>query len=173
MSEFVRCRDCKCPGTPHEEEGDGVYLRPTLDLAGGLAAESALLTAARIIPLGSKPSAEEQERVTRERTDYLRPRWFDIFLRHGAVDWNLMAEDGPIPFDVDELIGDYTLARPAAEKANDLYAEAVLAPFQTPPPKHSRNGRTAGGIRPPSEPTPLPSRRSSRAASEGGQSSVA
>lgn len=164
----ARVRDCACPGEPHPD-GDVVYLLPTLGLDGGLEAESDLLESIRLYPQPDKASAAEVDRIGSERTRFLRPRWLKTFLRHGAVGWNLEDEDGPIPFDVEALLGDYSLARMAADKAADLYSAGVLAPFQAPPPKHSRNGQTDGGIPAPSTPTPLRSKRSSRASSAGSE----
>lgn len=172
MSEFVRLRDCQCPGTPHEE-GDGVYLRPTLSLEAGLLAEQAINEMQRLFPLPDKADAATSDRIQTERTYWLRPKWFDLFLRHGAAGWNLMGEDGDIPFDIEALLGDYSLARVAAEAANDRYSDAVLAPFQIPPAKPSRNGRTGGGIHPPAARTRSPSRPSSLVASGDGLPSAA
>jgi hypothetical protein len=170
MSDGVRVRDCSCPGNPHED-GDEIYLRPTLDLEGGLAAEAALLDAARLFPMPAGIGDVDDKLIARnpaigkiitDRTNFLRPKWFDLFLRHGAVGWNLLDEEGnAIPFDIEALLADYSMARMAAEEANDRYSGAVLAPFQSPPPKHSRNGRTAGGTPRTSRPTRSPSRRSS------------
>lgn len=145
----MRCRDCTCPGSPHPD-GDGVYLRPSIGLTGGLAAEQALLDAAREYPVADKAPAEEQDRIAALRTARVRPAWYEIFLRHGVVGWNLSDGTAEIPFDIQRLLDDYALARPAADVASDLYSPAILAPFLAPPAMHSRNGRTAGGIRPPS-----------------------
>lgn len=169
----MRVRDCACPGTPHPD-GDEVYLRPHLDLAGGLAAEGALLESVRRYPLSDNAPKAVEAKVVAERTAYLRPAWFEIFLRHGAIGWNLLDSDGhAVPFDVDDLIGDYSLARLAAEQANEQYSGSVLAPFQTPPARHSQNGQTAGGTPLPSARTRSQPRRSSRRASADGQSLIA
>lgn len=166
MSVFARGRDCTCPGTPHDE-GDGVYLRPSLTLAGGLAAEHALYDASRLYPLADNAPADEQERVVAQRTAYIRPTWFELFLRHGAEGWNLVSEDGPIPLDLDALLADYAFARPIAEAANDLYGEAVLAPLVGLQPKPSRNGRTGDGTHPSPARTPRRSKASSPDTSAG------
>lgn len=169
----ARARDCACPGSPHDE-GDIVYLLPTLGIEGGLEAEADLLDAINKFPISEKMSKAAEAAATTSRSRYLRPKWFVTFLRHGAVGWNLVnAEGEPEPFDVERLVADYSLARMPGDKAADMYGAAVLAPFQSPPPKHSRNGRTAGGTPARSTPTPLRSRRSSPPASEGGTSSEA
>ncbi len=172
MADLIeaRARDCACPGTPHED-GDVVYLRPTLGIEGGLEAEADLLEAIQQFPIPERMSKREEDAATTARGRFLRPKWFVTFLRHGAVGWNLVdAEGDDVPFDVERLVADYSLARMPGDKAADLYGPAVLAPFQSPPPKHSRNGRTAGGTHPPSTPTPLRSRRSSPRVSDGQQS---
>lgn len=143
MTVFVRVRDCTCPGTPHKDEGDGVYLRPTIGLDGGLDAEAALLESNDLFPLPEGSSKVVIDSIGTKRALYVRPRWFRTFIVHGAVDWNLWDADGPTPFDLDAVLADYAMARPVAEKANDLYQEAVLAPLVQAPPKSSSNGRTA------------------------------
>jgi len=142
MAELVtvRVRDCACPDTPHD--GDEVYLLPTLSLEGGAAAELDLLY--------SNDIAEAR------RTLVLLGRWTVTYVRYGAVGWNWLqtGEDGkpePVPFDVEVLLADYRLSRQIAEKANELYSEAVLGPLLAavagPPPnrqqRRSRTGRTA------------------------------
>lgn len=107
----VRVRDCACPGTPHGEEGDVVYLRPTLSLEGGLAAQADIISAAGV-------GAE------------LTARWRVSFVRHGATGWNLVDEDGdPVPFDVNVLLDDYALSHEVAERCDDLYGDAVMRPL--------------------------------------------
>lgn len=129
MSEpvAVRVRDCACPGTPHTDEGDVIYLRPTIGLDGGLAAEAAygeaIQSGIRELPDGSD---EERATLAAER---LRLLWLPIFVRYGALDWNLWDEDGPIRFDVQKVLDDYALAQPVADKAADLYYEAVMLPL--------------------------------------------
>jgi hypothetical protein len=124
----VRVRDCACPGTPHPDEGDLVYLLPMLGLDGGILAEQQMLTA---LPEGANAG--------------LARRWLHTFVEYGAVGWNLIDEDGPVPFDVATLLADWRLARPVADRASDLYADAVMAPFQQASPKSSRTGQTRRG----------------------------
>jgi len=166
----VRARNCACPGAPHEE-GDVVFLLPTIDIEGGLEAEADLLEAIQKFPIPERMSKREEDAATTARGRFLRPKWFVTFLLHGAVGWNLVdAEGEPVPFDAKQLVADYSLGRMPGDKAADMYGPGVLEPFQGPPPKHSRNGRTAGGTHPPSTPTPLRSRRSSPRVSDGQQS---
>ena len=63
--------------------------------------------------------------------------------RYGAKGWNLVDETGPIPFDVEQILGDYSLARPVANWASDQgWGNLVMAPFLQEPVTRSRNGRT-------------------------------
>lgn len=127
--EQVRVRDC--PTHLHNGEGDWVALAPTLSLDGGLAAEQDLQVVAAEYP---DPT---------ERAAALQRRWVITFLRYGAKDWNFHDEnDEPIPFDVQALLDDYSLGRVVAEKAADLYSDAVLRPFQARLATRSPTGLT-------------------------------
>ena len=94
MTEAVRVRDCACPGEPHSEEGDIVFLASTLPAEGGIVAEQQM------------SDVQDVETLTR--------RWLITFVRYGATGWNLHDEDGPTPFDVEVLLADWALARPVA-----------------------------------------------------------
>lgn len=115
----VRVRDCACPDTPHDE-GDFVYLRPTLSLEGGIAAQQDLVAAGA-------------------DADILTRRWLITFVRYGAVGANFIE-----PFSVEEVLADFELAMPVANKAEELYSQAVLRPLGLGRPKNSPRGRTAG-----------------------------
>lgn len=150
----VRVRDCACPDAPHTD-GDVVYLRPVLSLAGGLEA----LTVMRKAVVGPDGTVD---------ADALAPLLSPLYVRHGAVGWNFVGMDGPLPFDVNVLLADYSLAYPVAERADDLYSAAVLAPLLARLPKSSRNGQTVGSTSasPPSrQPRQRPSAPSSPASS--------
>lgn len=127
----VRVVDCGCPDTPHE--GHNVFVRPTISLEGGIAAEEAMLKV-----------AVREFASDGERTRALTYAWAPVFVRHGAVDWDLRDEDGnPRPFDLEEVLGDYSMARLVADKCGELgYGSAVIAPFQNQPEKPSPTGRT-------------------------------
>jgi hypothetical protein len=127
--EPVRVRDCACPGEPHPE-GDIVYLAAKLPFQGGL--------------IANQQAIAQAEAVRKGDTNQLQNLWLETFVRFGARDWNFLdAEGNPIPFDVEELLADYSLALPVAEKANDLgYGDAAMAPFLRQPAKPSANGRT-------------------------------
>ena len=122
---FARGRDCTCPGTPHPE-GDGAFLIPKPDLALGFAAEQDINLA--------KGDALDLQR-----------RWVVTYVRHGAKGWNLTDEKGqPVPFDVDEILSDYSFARDIADKGDELYGEAVMRPLLRRLNGTSRGGRTGG-----------------------------
>jgi hypothetical protein len=149
----VRVRGCECPGTPHPD-GDVVYLRPKLSLAGGLAASADISTA-----LGSGTMLAEL--------------WLVTFVRHGAFAWNLVDEDGdPVPFNVEVILEDYDLAVPVAEKADELYGDTVARPFLSRLKEISRRGRTPrkakeSSTSPPGTLTPKRRAQSSRATTAG------
>lgn len=121
----VRVRDCACPNTPHAEEGDVVFLEPTLPLDGGILAEQQLIA-----------SAGDGPKLTRE--------WLRTFIEFGATGWNLLDEDGDeVDFDIATILGDWSLARPLADKAADLYSDSVTAPFLRAQAVRSPTGQTA------------------------------
>lgn len=126
----VRVRDCECPTKPHNGEGDWVLLAPTLSLEGGLAAERDLRMVSDI--------ADDNE-----RSEALQRRWLITFVRYGAKGWNLQGPEGDLPFSSEELLDDYGLAHPVADKAADLYTEAVLNPFLLRLGARSPTGRTS------------------------------
>jgi hypothetical protein len=149
----VRVGDCTCPDSPHPE-GDEVYLSPTVSLRLGLASERVLLNAGQV------------------GTEATEDALIETFVRLGVVGWNLVYVNGkgvpePRPFSADVVLADWKMARSVAEKANELYAETVLAPlvaaFATP----SAPGRTDATTSPDTTPTPMRRKRSSRTTSDG------
>lgn len=121
----VRVRDCTCPNKPHD--GDVVYLLPSLSLEGGAAAEMD-----RLYIMADFEEATEAEKI--RLTMRLLARYTETYVRYGAVGWNWTRLDGngkpePVPFDVDILLADYSLARLVAGQASLLYSEAVLGPL--------------------------------------------
>jgi hypothetical protein len=177
----VKVRDCTCPGSPHSD-GDVVYLPPTIGLDAGLEAEQAMFDLDTTHPVrpdlaeqakaGDARAVAELEAIGGRRLVALRPKWFPLFVRQ-AFGWNVVDQDGErVPFDIDTILADYTAARAVADAAADLYQGPLFAPFMTPPPKPSPNGRTASGTHPPTEPTPLRSRSSSAANGRGRRSAV-
>lgn len=148
----VRVREC-----PDHPDGDVVYLRPVLSLEGGLAALAAMRRTG-VLAGGAVDG------------DALAISLSPIYVRHGAVGWNFHDANGPVPFDVEVLLADYSLAYPVADRADDIYSGPVLAPFLPRLPKSSRNGQTADSTspsRPSRQPHPKPSAPSSPASSAG------
>lgn len=131
----VRVRDCACPGTPHADTGDLVYLAPHLDIDGGVEAERDLV----------ESQGNERE---------LTKRWLRTFIRYGAIGWNLTdAEGEAVPFEVDVILSDWALARPLGDVASDLYTESITAPFVAAQRKRSPTGPTAATTSRPRRPT--------------------
>lgn len=156
----VRVRDCTCPDAIHGEEGDVVYVAPTPSLDCGIQAELDI-------------EAATKENTTEQAvSDAMRRKWLSTFVRYGAIGWNLVGPDGPIPFDVGVLMADYGLARGVAEKVGDLYLPVVLAPFQTRLDAISRNGRTTASTSPRVQSIHSRRARSSRATSAASKRSV-
>lgn len=129
----VRVADCACPGTPHD--GHNVFVAPTISLEGGIKAEKAMLAVA---------AEDYPDEIARQKA--LTYAWAPIFVADGAKDWDLCDDEGnPRPFDLDEVLADYSMARLIANKCGELgYGSAVLAPFLPQPRKPSRNGSTPG-----------------------------
>jgi len=127
----VRVSDCACPDRPHTD-GDVVYINAKLSALGGIAAEQEIGRGAR-------------------NDDELTQRLLLSFARSEAVGWNRTER-----FDIDELMGDWTLARPVVI-AGERYIKAAIAPFQTRPAERSPTGRTPASTSRTRKPTPSPS----------------
>lgn len=131
MAEPIRVKVRDCPTGLHNGEGDWVLLAPTLSLDGGLAAEQDLR------------DVNSDTDDARERSNLIQRKWAITFVRHGARGWNFHDEEGnDLPFEVEELLLDYGIARAVADKAADLYTDAVLRPFLTLLAARSPTGRT-------------------------------
>ncbi len=127
--EPIQVKVQDCPTGLHNGEGDWVLLAPTLSLEGGLAAEADLRAANAVDPT--------------ERSEVIQRRWAITFVRYGAKGWNFHDEQNDErPFDVNELLSDYAIARAVADKAADLYTDAVLRPFLKLLGERSPTGRT-------------------------------
>lgn len=138
----IRVRDCACPGTPHED-GDYVYLAPELSMTGGMAAQGAITAATTDKGIDAIILQEELARV---------------WLRHGAIGWNLLDERGRSrPFTPEGLIVEFPYmrgGREIADACDDLYKEAVLTPLVERLSALSKRG--------PTEPIPLETSRTKR-----------
>jgi hypothetical protein len=119
---------CACEGRPHE--ADFVYLAPALSMSGGMAAQGAI-------------SKSEGDPVI------LQELLADIWIRHGVIDWNLVDDKGqPIPLTSENI----TRALPygkggrlVSERADELYAEDILAPLVQRLERLSQPGSTPSG----------------------------
>ena len=131
-----------CPSGQHPDHA--IYLAPTINLEGGIEAERAMVN----VVLNETGDDAAKTRA-------LGYAWAPIFVRHGAIDWDLCDEEGnPRPFDLEALVADYSMARLVADKASDLgYGTAVLAPFQEAQAKPSPSGRTPATTSPRRTPT--------------------
>jgi len=130
----VRLDGCYCPGKPHDV--DIVYLAPALSMAGGMAAQSAIQD-------GMGDALRLQELLA------------TVWIRFGIVGWNLVDEDG-----ADLPLSEAAAALPygkggrlVAEKADDLYAEDVLAPLVARLASISKRGPTNGSTSSPRKST--------------------
>jgi hypothetical protein len=125
----VRFRDCTCPGSPHDgrdgaDDGDVVYMRPVLGFAAGAEA--------------LRKMGESDGDVNRI-AELVGP----TYIREGVTGWNVIAEDGgAAPLDVDSILDNFGWAYPIADKADDLYSAAVLAPLLQRMSAPSGNGQT-------------------------------
>lgn len=115
---------CRCPGTPHTD-GDVVYLAPELSMLGGMAAQGAIAMS------GTDPIALQEALGT-------------VWIRHAVIDWNLIDEDGDkLALTQDNITRSLPYARGGrvvAERADDLYHEAILAPLEERVAKLSKRG---------------------------------
>lgn len=104
---------CPCKDTPHPD-GDIVYLYPELSMAGGLAAQGAIAD-------GTGDTVLLQELLAR------------VWVSHGVAAWTFLDDDGdPIPVTPDNIRRALPYGRGGrlvADKADDLYNEAILAPL--------------------------------------------
>lgn len=123
----VTFRDCGCPGSPHPE-GDTVTMRPALGFAAGAEALRKII---------------EADGDVNRIAELVGP----VYIREGVIGWNMEDERGPVPLDTDLLLNDYTLAYPIAERGDDLYSQAVLAPLLTRMSVPSANGQNGTSIR--------------------------
>lgn len=115
---------CQCPGQPHAQ--DEVYLLPRLSWEGGSAAEAVIAAA-----LGRGDAEAVARPLVR------------AYLEHQVAGWNLAGPDGaPLPYDVELLLSDWSIARAVGEAADELYSEALLAPLVASASKSSPAGPT-------------------------------
>lgn len=127
--------DCRCPGTPHEQ--DEVYLAAELGLTAGLAVEAAMND--------SKP---EDQNVAVSLA----------LIHHNIVGWSFLDEKGPVPFRrpdgkpdvaaIERLLPYARGGEAVANKAAGLYIDSFLVPLAARVSARSQTSRTNGTTRP-------------------------
>lgn len=132
---------CPCAGTPHPD-GDIVYLYPELSMPGGMAAQGA-------ISEGLTDPVRLQELLAR------------VWISHGVAAWTFLDDEGqPIPVTPHNVARALPYAkggRLVAEKADDIYSGAILAPLAD-----RLKGLSPPGSTPGSRPGTSPGRTSTR-----------
>lgn len=122
---------CPCEGKPHED-GDVVSLWPELSMAGGLAAQGAIVAA--FDDDGTLNQLRLQE--------YLAVVW----IRHGVAAWTFLDDNGqPIPITPENVARALPYGkggRLVADQADSLYAEAVTTPLVESLSALSKRGST-------------------------------
>ena len=142
--------ECPCPGKPHSE-GDIVELRDRLGLAAGARLQHLLI------------ASRTNEDNAAEVTGHL----VEAYLLVGVCGWTFVDEAGkPVPVTEDNvrsiLLEDFGLAYPVAEKADELYHQAVIGPLLNGASKPSRttstdastSAREGGSAKPPKRSKP-------------------
>jgi hypothetical protein len=144
---------CRCPGTPHAS-GDEVYLAPEASMTMGLRGNGAISKA-------DNDAAQLEILLGR------------VFIEEGITGWTFTDEDGEIgvtPANIERLLPWGKGGSLVAEKANDLYGEAVLGPLVRKSLSTSAPGQTNGST---SRTRPSRSvRRSSLKSSSRGHSAI-
>lgn len=124
---------CRCPGAPHGD-GDTVYLRPTLDLRGGMIAQR------KVIDLATDKGEAD--------TDVILASLAEVYCLHGVVDWTFTNGDDK-KVEVSEqtirerILADFSYGIVVADAASDLYTAAVLDPLLARVSKSSQPTRTS------------------------------
>ena len=125
MSELI--------GVPVRDGADTVYLRPRLGLAAGIELQAVMQAA-----------MQSTERPT---AGQVQGALVELYLVHGVADWTFNIDGIPIPLTretlQEHLLNDFTLAEPVADKADELYYEAVLAPLVNRAQTFSRGTSTS------------------------------
>lgn len=140
---------CRCIGgadAPRHPDGDEIYLAPEPSLTMGLRANGAIAKA------DNDPAMLE----------ILLGR---VFIEDGITGWTFVDEDGDpfgvTPANIERLLPWNRGGSAVAEKANDLYGEAILAPLAKRSLNMSKPGPTNGSTSP-----IRPSRSSRRSSSK-------
>ena len=149
----VHVGDCRCIGSPHAQ-GDEVQLAAEASMTLGLRANGAIAAA------DNDPALLES----------LLGR---VFIEEGIVGWTFLDVEGePEPVtmaNIERLLPWPRGGSAVAERANDLYGEAVLGPLlrrSLTMPQHGPTNGSTSAIRPSRQQRRSSSRSSSRAPSE-------
>jgi hypothetical protein len=140
QSVTVNVGACRCPGTPHAPDGDSVYLAPETSMTMGLRGNGAI----------SKAGGDEA------LLEILLGR---VLIEEGIVGWTFLeegTEDGktqilPVPVDpenIERMLPWGKGGSDVAERANDLYGEAILGPLVRRSMLTQQPGQTNGSISP-------------------------
>lgn len=122
----VPCGRCRCPGGVHAS-GDSVWLKPALDVPLAIAANAAI----RSMDIGGRiQSGALAVAMADSEVQYALT---GVYLRHSIVRWTFVDDKGnPIsisPDEVDRLLPWGSGGGEVAEKADELYSEALFAPL--------------------------------------------
>lgn len=126
----VRLEYCPCEGTPHAD-GDIIYLHPELSMSGGLAAQGAI----------SEAQGDDGLDIVR-----LQELLAGVWIRHSVAEWTFLDDAGGLipvtPANVAAALPYAKGGRLVADKADDLYAEAVTGPLVAKLDALSKRGST-------------------------------
>ena len=175
MSDLIPVRVRDCPDGTHPE-GDHVYLLPKLSLEGGIAARQDIAEARRVADISNDDFDGSGNPLTPAGRAYdaaLIRLWMVTFCKYGAVSWELHDKDGEVwPFDIDVLLTDAELGFLVADRADDIYREAVVRPLALAARQTSRSGPRPASTSPRTTSTGKPRRPSSAASTDGQPSAV-
>lgn len=119
--EAVEGLECRCPGAPHPD-GDTIWLRRELTPQGMLAAMAEI-------------SVEDEELLTKGLG------W--TYVINGIVDWTLEDNGVKVPCTQQNIRRlTWEAIYPVAQRASELYSEALFRPLVARASRSSRNGRT-------------------------------
>ena len=118
----VELGECRCPGTPHST--DTVWLRSTPSMASGVIATQIMYEA---------------------NPDTMPEKLGRAYLEYNVTGWSFLDEKGePVPVSRDLIRHlSWDALFPLAEKAAELYSEALTRPLVARASKSSPNGHTA------------------------------
>lgn len=119
----VHVGECRCSGTPHTL--DTVWLKAELDVPLAIAANAAIRPILRMFAEGEISQAEANTDVEAALSG--------VYLRHAIESWTFTDEKGlPVPIrpsNVRRLLPWGNGGELVIERADDLYAERISAPF--------------------------------------------